>query len=113
MTSEFSSRPELMLGPNPFIEALPPFLTAQEMARQFGHYPLAGKPWQQLAPAMREPLLEFAYDHIAPTSIALPVALAIQSLIRRSMCQRNPLKAEEQRRCNTIGVAEDLVLAAL
>lgn len=108
MTSEFSSRPELILGPNPFIEALPPYLTAQEMARQFGHYPLADKPWQQLAPAMREPLLEFAYDHIAPTSIALPVAMAIQSLIRRSMCQRNPLKAEEQRRCNTIGVAEDL-----
>lgn len=108
MTSEFSSRPELMLGPNPFIEALPPFLTAQEMARQFGHYPLAGKPWQQLAPAMREPLLEFAYDHIAPTSIALPVALAIQALVRRSLCQRNPLKAAEQRRCNTIGVAEDM-----
>lgn len=108
MTSDFSSRPELMLGPNPFIEALPPFLTAQEMARQFGHYPLAGKPWQQLAPASREPLLEFACDHVAPTSVALPVALAIQSLIRRSMCQRNPLKAAEQRRCNTIGVAEDL-----
>lgn len=108
MTSDFSSRPELMLGPNPFIEALPPFLTAQEMARQFGHYPLAGKPWQQLAPASREPLLEFACDHVAPTSVALPVALAIQSLIRRSMCQRNPLKAAEQRRCNMIGVAEDL-----
>lgn len=108
MTNEFDRRPELLLGPNPFIEALPPFLTAQDMARQFGHYPLAGKPWQQLPPAMREPLLEFACEHIAPTSIALPIALSIQSLIRRSMCQRNPLKYAEQRRCNMIGIAESM-----
>lgn len=105
MASEFDLRPELMLGPNPFIEALPPYLTAQDMARQFGRYPLANTPWQQLAPAMREPLLEFASEHIAPTAIALPVALSIQALIRRSMCQRNPIKASEQRRCNMIGVA--------
>ncbi len=105
MASEFDLRPELMLGSNPFIEALPPYLTAQDMARQFGRYPLANTPWQQLAPAMREPLLEFASEHIAPTAIALPVALSIQALIRRSMCQRNPIKASEQRRCNMIGVA--------
>lgn len=108
MPSEFNLRPELMLGPNPFIEALPPFLTAQEMARQFGRYPLSGQPWQRLRPAMREPLLEFACDHIAPTSTALPVALTIQALIRRSMNQRNPLKAAEQRRCNMIGIAEGM-----
>lgn len=108
MTSDLDRHPELLMGPNPFIEALPPYLTALELAKQFGRYPLAGKPWKQLPPAMREPLLEFASDHVAPTSVALPIAFSIQSLIRRSMCQRNPLKSEEQRRCNMIGIAEGM-----
>lgn len=108
MTNELVRHPELLMGPNPFIEVLPPYLTAVEMAKKFGHYPLAGKPWKQLPPAMREPLLEFASEHVAPTSVALPIALSIQSLIRRSMCQRNPLKSEEQRRCNMIGIAEGM-----
>lgn len=80
MTSDFSSRPELMLGPNPFIEALPPFLTAQEMARQFGHYPLAGKPWQQLTPAMREPLLEFGGS-------IRPLPRMVTATTRADLCQ--------------------------
>lgn len=108
MADEFFRRPELLLGPNPFIEALPPFLSAQDMAKQFGQNPLAGKPWQKLPPAMREPLLDFASEHIAPTSVALPIALSIQSLIRRSMCQRNPLNYAEQKRCNMIGISESM-----
>jgi hypothetical protein len=108
MTADLSARPELMMGPNPFIEALPPYLTPADIARKFGNYPLDDKPWQRLPPGSREPLLEFAAEHIAPTSSILPIVIAIQTLIRRSMCQRNPLLQEEQRRCNMIGVAESI-----
>jgi Bacterial TniB protein len=108
MTADFSARPELMMGPNPFIEALPPYLTPQDLARKFSNYPLDNKPWRELPPVLREPLLEFAPEHIAPTSAILPVVITIQTLIRRSMCQRNPLHQDERRRCNMIGVAENI-----
>lgn len=108
MSTDFSARPELMMGPNPFIEALPPYLTPADIARMFGHYPLDNKPWRELSPGLREPLLEFAAHHIAPTSSILPVVIAVQALIRRSMCQFNPLLPDERRRCNMIGMAPNM-----
>lgn len=108
MSTDFSARPELMMGPNPFIEALPPFLSPADIARNFGHYPLHNKPWRELSPGLREPLLEFAAHHIAPMSSILPIVIAIQTLIRRSMCQFNPLLPDERRRCNMIGMAPNM-----
>jgi hypothetical protein len=108
MNSEIEKRPELALGPNPFIEALPPYLSPEEMSRSFRWYPLAARPWRQLPPSRREPILEFASQHLVPTDIVIPVAMAIQQLIRRSLVQRNPLYAGEQRRCNMIGVAQSI-----
>lgn len=108
MSTDFSARPELMMGPNPFIEALPPYLTPADIARKFGNYPLDNKPWRELSPGLREPLLEFAAHHVAPTSSILPIVLAIQALVRRSMCQFNPLLPEERKRCNMIGMAPNM-----
>lgn len=108
MSTDFAERPELMMGPNPFIDALPPYLTPLDIARRFGNYPLDKKPWRELPPALREPLLEFAAEHIVPTSTIVPIVITIQSLIRRSMCQRNPSQQAERRRCNMIGVADDI-----
>ena len=60
---EIEARPELLLGPNPFIESLPPFVPLARLAKSLACYPMDNKPWQSISPHAREALLEFSSEH--------------------------------------------------
>lgn len=111
MTADLSARPELLMGPNPIIEAGPPFVPVSALPEALASYPLEGKRYKHLPPEAREPLLEFAPMHFAPTSVLVEAATGIQRLIRRSAILRNPLMEAERRRSNELAMAESAQMA--
>ncbi|MFC6282872.1 MULTISPECIES: AAA family ATPase [Polaromonas] len=103
------SRPELLLGPNPLIEAIPPFVPFKDLMRHLRHYPLDHAPdWRQVPPDYREALLECATQHFAPYQPILELAAGIQLLLRRALSMGNPLRAEVRKRANQVGVANSV-----
>lgn len=105
-TSEELLRPELLLGPNPLIEALPPLIPFQDLTRRLRHYPLESAPdWRQTPATYREALLELSTQHFAPYQPILGLASNIQLLLRKALSAANPLQPEVRRRVNQIGVA--------
>lgn len=106
MTSTFQQRPELLLGPNPFIEALPPPIAFNRLPAALKRSPLAAIPMASLDAALREPLLEISSQHFVSTSALLEAASGIQILLRRALLMRNPLEAAERKRMNQVGLAD-------
>lgn len=103
------SRPELLLGPNPLIEAIPPFVPFKDLMRHLRYYPLDHAPdWRQVPPVYREALLECATQHFAPYQPILELAAGIQLLLRRALSMGNPLIAEVRKRANQVGVANSV-----
>ncbi|MFZ4287530.1 ATP-binding protein [Variovorax sp. HJSM1_2] len=102
---KYLDHPELLMGENPFLEELSPFMTPTVMANRLSKTPLSKSPWKSLPPLYREPLLAFSTEHFAPTRMLLPVGASLQGLIRGALVQRNPTRREEQRRTNAIGLA--------
>lgn len=98
--------PELAFGPNPFLECVAPFISFKSLPRKLAASPLKRINWQSLAADRREPLLELANQHFAPTRAVLEPASCLQSLLRRTLTLANPLNDLVRKRCNQIGVAE-------
>ncbi|MDP2452088.1 MAG: AAA family ATPase [Polaromonas sp.] len=103
-----ASHPEFLLGFNPLLEGLSPFIPYLEINERFRHYPLQGIEWRELPPARRTPLLALAAHHFVPTSDALRITDAIQTLIRYHLVLRNPLQNNEQVRINRIALIRSL-----
>lgn len=106
LTNFEMSRPELLLGPNPLIEAIPPFIPFKDLMRHLRHYPLEQIPdWRLVPPPNREALLEFSTQHFAPYQPILELAAGVQLLLRRALSMGNPLRADVRKRANQVGVA--------
>lgn len=107
--SELEERPELLFGPNPLIEALPPYIPFEFLPLKLQHYPLASfTRWPRIRPVFREPLLEQCSQHFAPFQPILEPAAGIQLLLRRASSLLNPLNADQLRRVNQVSVAQSL-----
>lgn len=107
-------RPELLFGPNPFIEAAAEFIPFDELASQLRRRPLDGVPWQTLPPRSREPLLQKIELQFAPHRNLLQPAADLQSLFRAGLERRNPLLLSERIRTVRVAVSQsrkDLLLA--
>lgn len=107
-TSALHERPELLLGPNPFIEALPPFVPYDQWANKLRNYPLDGHDWRSLRPGAREALLNFAVKHFVPIRTIFEIASGLQNLLRRSLVLTNPLDPNERRRRNMVLLSASL-----
>ncbi|MDO8386633.1 MAG: ATP-binding protein [Polaromonas sp.] len=105
--SNLEERPELLFGPNPLIEALPPFIPFENLPSKLTHYPLDHfGDWRQMGPSFREPLLEQCSEHFAPFGPILEPAAGIQLLLRRACSILNPLHTDQRRRVNQVSVAQ-------
>jgi hypothetical protein len=107
-TSALHERPELLLGPNPFIEALPPFVPYDQWANKLRNYPLDDHDWRSLRPGAREALLSFSAKHFVPIRTIFDIASGLQDLLRRSLVLTNPLDPNERRRRNTVLLSTSL-----
>lgn len=107
-SAEAQKHPELLMGPNPLIEALPRFVPHTEWSKLLSRYPLEGKDWRSYKPEYREALLNFAPLHFAAVRTAFEPATGLQRLLRRSCVLRNPILAVERRRANLVGLSETL-----
>jgi hypothetical protein len=106
MKAAAAQRPELLLGPNPFIECLPPVIPFNELPAALKRSALQGLEWRSIEPAYRDSLLESARQHFVAARNFLEPAAGIQILFRRAMVLRNPLAREERRRVNQVGLIE-------
>lgn len=100
-------RPELLLGPNPFLEALPPPITFADLPRALHRSAFSDVPVWTVAPDLRESLIETVDTHFVATSPVLEPCCGIQILLRRALAMRNPLSKHEQIRVNRIGVSNN------
>lgn len=107
MNSAAQLRPELLLAPNPFLEALPPPITFKDLPRALQRSAFSDLPVWALEPALRESLIETVDTHFVATSPVLEPASGIQLLMRRALVMRNPVNRSEQIRVNRIGVANN------
>lgn len=100
-------RPELLLGPNPFLEALPPPITFKDLPRTLQRSAFSDLPVWAIEPALRESLIETVDSHFVAISTLLEPASGIQILLRRALAMRNPLTKNERIRVNRIGVCDN------
>lgn len=105
MNSAAQLRPELLLGSNPFLEALPPPITFAALPQALPRSAFSELPIWTIEPAMRESLIETVDTHFVATSPILEPASGIQILLRRALVMRNPMNRSEQIRVNRIGIA--------
>lgn len=103
---DLRTHPELIYGPNPLLEALPPFVPYASIAEKLVQKPLDGLNWREIPPEYRTPLLSKADFHYIPMPQNVEAADGIQTLIRRSLFQRNPLDPSEQVRVNRFATVE-------
>ena len=107
MSSAAQLRPELLLGPNPFLEALPPPIAFADLPKALKRTAFSEVPVWNLLPAQREFLVEAVDSHYVATSPLLEPASGLQILLRRALAMRNPLNKDEQVRVNRLGLAEN------
>lgn len=107
MTGNSQLRPEILLGPNPFLEALPPLIRFNELPKKLMRTPLNEVPWRTLDAADREIYLNLSQNHFAPTAQLIDVGAGVQQLLHRSLSQFNPLNADERWRIQRIGLIEN------
>lgn len=105
MSSAALLRPELLLGPNPFLEALPPPIIFSKLPQILPRSPFSDLPIWAIEPSMRESLIETVDTHFVATSPILEPASGIQLLMRRALVMRNPMNRSEQIRINRIGIS--------
>ena len=106
--SDVADHPELTDGPNPFFEGISPFIPFNELPIQLSHLPLDGVDWRAVPTTRREPLLDLADRHFAPTTAVMEPAAGIQSLLRRTLALANPLSPSNRKLCNQIGMVESV-----
>jgi hypothetical protein len=105
-TSATIDHPELLLGPNPLLEAMGPYVPISRIPAALAREPLKDVPWRSLPPEYRIPLLQMLEQHFCPTGYAVDIAAVMQRAIRGSLVRRNPLAPTEQRRINRIAILQ-------
>ncbi|MFC5607015.1 hypothetical protein [Variovorax soli] len=105
---EIIARPELLLGPNPLLEALPPFVQHHEWAQHMESSPLADVDWRRIPPGARDALTNMAISHYVPVRTVFSIASGLQKLVRRAYIATNPLNAAERRRRNAVVLSDSL-----
>lgn len=100
--------PELAFGPNPFFEALAPYLPFEHMPGALERFPLASVDFRALEFCQREAFVEVIENHFVATSEHLEICSGMQILIRRALMMKDPTTRDEKRRLNQIGAAESL-----
>lgn len=103
-----SDHPELMLGPNPFLEGVSPFIPFNELPSKLRCFPLDDVDWRTVAANQREPFLDLSDRHFAPTTAVIEPASGIQSLLRRTLVFANPLSPSNRKLSNQIAMAESV-----
>ncbi|MCZ8222047.1 MAG: AAA family ATPase [Acidovorax sp.] len=103
MNIEIQARPELLHGPNPFIERVPGLIPFSDLPRRLNKS--YSVDWQSIPPAYREPLLDDMSQRFVSTAQVLEPAAGIQKLFRQALASNNPVRKEEQRRVNQVGVS--------
>ena len=104
-TSHGELRPELLLGPNIFLEALPPPIEFLHIPGRLGRRPLADIDWRATRPSLRETLLETVELHFVATSQLIEIFAGVQTLIRRALLLKDEAHQGGRRRINQISVA--------
>lgn len=79
---------------NPFIEALPPILTEDEVMEALAYYPNYDKAERRLPSHVRLHLIQSALQLFAPLPIHLDLERRFSRMIRASYQQRNPLSRD-------------------
>lgn len=101
-SAKFLQRPELISGPNPFIEALPPYIPFSDLPKLMLSNPLINVDVASIPVDHREPLLALADQHFVPYGPLLEPAMAVQQLIRRPAVLLNPISGSDKRRINQV-----------
>lgn len=104
MNPPLPKHPELLLGPNPFLEALPPPISFADIPQALLRDPFADLQVMAYPPAQREQLIESMDQFFVSTSSILEIAYGLQILVRRALAVRNPLHKAERLRINRIGM---------
>lgn len=104
MNSPLPKHPELLLGPNPFLEALPPPISFADIPQALLRDPFADLQVMAYPPAQREQLIESMDQFFVSTSSILEIAYGLQILVRRALSIRNPLHKAERVRINRIAM---------
>jgi hypothetical protein len=100
--------PELLTGPNPLLEAAAPFVTYESLPSALTREPLRGLDWRSVRPEHRTILLKECEQHYWPNRLVLEAADSIQTMLRGGLMMRNPLSVAEQRRMNSLAMADNL-----
>jgi hypothetical protein len=99
--------PEVVaLGPNIFLESLPPPIQFGELPKALRRMPLDRAMARSMAPGYREFLLDTIEFLFVPTTPLLEPAYAVQSLLRRSLTHLNILDKSELIRTNQVGLIQ-------
>jgi len=104
---EIKLRPELLHGPNPFIQEGASFVPFNDWPAKLRRYPLHGTDWRSIPAQFREPLLERSAMHFAPYGRILEPAADLQKIFRAGLARRNPLARAEQIRTLKVATASD------
>ena len=108
MTTPSSLHPERLLGPNPFLEPLPPQVEYQQLPLALTRHPLRDVDVWSMPPSQRESLLQVSEKHFVATSEVLEIAAGIQILLRRSLMLLNATDKTERVRINRVSMAQDI-----
>ena len=108
MSTRTSLHPELILGPNPFLEPLPQQVEYQQLPLVLTRQPLRDVDVWSMPPAQRESLLQVSEKHFVATSEVLEIAAGIQILLRRSLMLLNATNKAERIRINRVSMAQDI-----
>jgi hypothetical protein len=75
---------------NPLLEALPPFVTHQELEERLSYFPKYDSKQRQMSEEIRLHLLENARELFIPQAIHYEIHLSISNMLRRGYIDRNP-----------------------
>jgi len=104
----YDRKPELIMGPNPFIEVLSDFVQINDWPRLLSINPLDGRDWRAISPASREALFSFRTNHFVADRTVVDPAADLQKILRRSCVMRNPLDHKERRRFHQVSLSESI-----
>ncbi|MDE2402680.1 MAG: TniB family NTP-binding protein [Burkholderiales bacterium] len=107
MNQPLPKHPELLLGPNPLLEPLPPPIAFTDLPQALARNPFADIQVMAYPLAYRENLIESIDQFFVSTSAILEIAAGLQILIRRALAVRNPLIKTERVRINRLAVLDD------
>jgi 3-deoxy-D-manno-octulosonate 8-phosphate phosphatase KdsC-like HAD superfamily phosphatase len=79
---------------NPFIEALPPILTKEEVIENIAYYPNYSEKERQLEPHLRVHIIQRIFQYFQPLAHHIDLENRISRMIRQGYMGRNPIKPQ-------------------